>query len=44
MGIINMIETIKLIHKEDIVLVKIGTPVSEVLEQLKIKENSVIVT
>lgn len=25
MGIINMIETIKLIHKEDIVLVKIGT-------------------
>ena len=25
MGIINMIETIKLIHKEDIVLVKVGT-------------------
>ena len=25
MGIVNMIETIKLIHKEDIVLVKVGT-------------------
>lgn len=25
MGIINMIETIKIIHKEDIVLVKVGT-------------------